>query len=91
MSRLSIEVTPEFHAAIKAMAFEQGVSLRDFVVGNLADNMHYNTHQELEDCSLCAQYGGKNKKLKKRSKKDMQIVGSYETTEEMFAALGIEL
>ena len=32
MSRLSIEVTPEFHHAIKEMAFEQGVSLRDFVL-----------------------------------------------------------
>ena len=37
MSRLSIEIAPEFHHAIKEMAFEQGVSLRDFVLSKLLE------------------------------------------------------
>jgi len=37
MSRLSIEIPSEFHQAIKMMAVEQGVTLRDFVVEKLSD------------------------------------------------------
>lgn len=53
MSRLSIEVTPEFHHAIKAMAMERGVSLHDLVVERFADAKLYQPHSleklELEE------------------------------------------
>ena len=92
MSRLSIEVTPEFHHAIEAMAMERGVSLHDLVVERFADaNKYVNSGAGHDDCSLCEEYGGKNRKLKTKSANDMKIVGTYKTTKEMFSAMGIEL
>ena len=39
MSRISIEVTPDQHNAIKAMALLEKVNMREFVISRLFGNM----------------------------------------------------
>ncbi len=90
MSRISIEVTPDIHKAIKLAAIDNGLSLKDFVIHKLMEN---HTHKKLkssaghDDCPLCRAFGGKNKKYKKLKPSDMKIVGKYKTAKDMFADL----
>ena len=100
MSRLSIEVTPEFHHAIKEMAFEQGVSLRDFVLERFADANKYTVSHEQnsgaghDDCPICRSYG-KNREYNAKTLKSLDDaknkkgMKSYKNVDEMFSDLGI--
>ncbi len=60
MSRISIEVTPAIHKAIKLAAIDNGLSLKDFVICKLMEN---HTHKKSksnaghDDCPLCRAYG----------------------------------
>lgn len=60
MSRISIEVTPDIHKAIKLAAIDSGLSLKDFVIHKLMEN---HTHRKLksgaghDDCPLCRAFG----------------------------------
>lgn len=54
MSRLSIEVTPEQHQLLKAMAALQGKSIKDFILDKIlpqevAEQAQSYTAQQLED------------------------------------------
>ena len=62
MSRLSIEVTPAQHDAIRAMAFEYGVTIKDFVLDKLTSVKHThlqepNSGAGHDGCPICRSYG----------------------------------
>ena len=93
MSRLSIEVTPEQHNAIKAMALLEGKTIKDLILKKFEHElMHQKKGKKVsdivhDDCQICNAYGGKNKKYKKLKPSDMKIVGKYKTAKDMFADL----
>jgi hypothetical protein len=80
MSRINIEVTPEFHQAIKMMAFEQGVSLQDFVVEKLVGVCKKQTKKPNARLLASINEALQNEKLIKAEK-----LKTYKTTEEVFS------
>lgn len=72
MSRLSIELTPEQHRAIKTLAALEGMKMKDFVLAKLFVKAAKNgakprVAEAGESCPLCEAYGGKNRKFSKRT------------------------
>lgn len=90
MSRLSIELTPEQHNAIKAMALLEGQSIKDFVWKLVEPKLekHRQKSKKIKgygaghkDCPLCQQYenarnGRYNKKTERRIAQSMKEVKS---------------
>lgn len=79
MSRLSIEITQEQHNAIKAMAFEYGVSIKDFVLDKLADTTKKsNKNNGNKLLSALTEAAELEKNIKSGSKK------TYKTAKDVF-------
>ncbi len=83
MSRISIEVTPDIHKAIKIAALNNGLSVKDFVIKKLIEN-HPHPKSKSDDCPICKAFG-KDRKYKKLKAADKKIVGRYKTTKDMFS------
>ena len=80
MSRLSIDIPSEFHQAIKMMAVEQGVTLRDFVVEKLSDVCKKQLKKPNARLLASMDEAFKNEELIKKGK-----LKTYKTTEELFS------
>lgn len=62
MARLTIDMTSEFHRVIKGEAALRGISIRDFVLASLHEQIaktHKPTKSHKHDCPLCSLYDGK--------------------------------
>lgn len=73
MARLAIDLAPELHRVIKGEASLRGVSIRDFVLSALHEQIqksHKPSKSAKHDCPLCAVLEGKS--LGKRSRKAIE-------------------
>ncbi len=63
MSRLSIEVTPQQHNAIKMAALEHGFTLKDFILDRFEHELEHKPAKKIssgaghDDCPICRSYG----------------------------------
>lgn len=98
MSRLSIEVAPELHKAIKTTAILEGYNVTDFVLEAVHQKLlehsdkHRKKHKDAhaEECPLCAIYRprGYNKRVLKALKESRTgKLKSYKSAKELFADL----
>lgn len=79
MSRLSIEVTPEQHNAIKMAALAQGCTLKDFILDKFEHELKHKPAKKLlsgaghNDCPLCRAYG-KDREYNEKTLKSLRNI-----------------
>ena len=69
MARLTIDMESELHRVIKGEAALRGLSIRDFVLSSLHEQIaksHKSTQAHKHDCPLCGLYDGKTFKTSRR-------------------------
>lgn len=103
MSRISIEVTPEQHKAIKAMALIEGVPIRELIWQPIEKKLQKFQEKQKKikgygaghpDCPLCqkhaknGRYNAKTERALARSDKE-KGGKRYATAEDMFRDLGL--
>lgn len=95
MSRISIDVTPEQHYAIKSLALINGCNVKDFVLKQIftPENKKSLSTSALAGCVLCEAHGGRQKEFNARTQRAMDAtkqgknIKNFQSLDALFADL----